>query len=415
MMQQRRASTNDMDRRSRRNSFINIHQERPQEQQEPGDVLSLNDACEAGDLEQVKIIVEAPEMEADLTEIDDINWTPLHFAIRGGNVDVVRYLIDDKGADLDSILNTTEGQEALNFAIKDGCLEIVNYLAENGGEAMMDAKNGDDKLRPLHLACLGGQAGITRYLVESHSVDVHAVDTDGWTAVHYASLAGDLDSVRFLVEEQSVESDVAEVDGWTPLHCASKNGHIDIVKYLVEDQHVDCDALVLNVQQNALHLAASEGYLDVVQYLVEEQGFLVNSPSSDGDQAIHLAASFGQLDILKYFIETHCGDDNQARFNMLFSSNEKGENAHDITVCRIEDEDEEYANVELVDYLESYVAPLAVPASADDGEPCVKLNPELTEDQRKLAEETFSLIQDTEVHAVAHHIMGYLCLLDVRR
>jgi ankyrin repeat protein len=394
------------------------HQEQEEEEHQEPDVVSLNDACEAGDLEQVKMIVEAPEMEVDLGEIDGVGWTPLHFAVHGGNVDVVRYLIDDKGADLDSILGTREGQEALNFAIKDGHQGIVKYLADNCGEAMMDAKN-DDKLRPLHLACLGGHPEITRYLVETHHVDVHAADSDGWTAIHYASLAGDLDIVRFLAEDHSAETDVAEVDGWTPLHCASKNGHAEIVKYLLEDRHADRDALVFNVEQNALHLASGEGCLDVVKYLLEEQDFRVDAPSSDGDEPIHLAATYGQVNIVRYFIETQCVGDNQARFDMLFSVNDKGQNPCDIAAaCRIEEEDaEEYANVELVDYLKSYVAPLAVPSTSEnDGEPCVKLNPELAEGQQlELAKQTFNLIQGTEVHAVVHYIMGYLCLSDVRR
>lgn len=378
------------------------------------DELTLNQACEAGDLDRVKKIFQAPDFQIDIDEVNDDNWAPLHFAIRGGNVDLIRYLIDERGADLDTVCASEEGQEVLHFTITDGNLGMVKYIAENGGETMMDAE-GESDLRPLHLACLEGHSEIIRYLVEEHKADVNARDDDGWTSMHYTCLYGNLETVRFLVEDYDAETDFAEVDGWTPLHCAATNkGHVDVVRYLLEEQNCDRDALVKKVNQNALHLAASEGSLNVVKYLVEEQGFDVNELSSDGDNSFLLAATYGQLEITRYFIEECCAQDSQARFNMLFATNDYDQNAYDIAARCVENDDE-YADADLVDYLKSHVAPLAVSAAGDDeGGACVKLNPELKGEQRNLAEQTYKLIESTEVHEVAHHIMGFLCLTDVR-
>ena len=74
-----------------------------------------------------------------------------------------------------------------------------------------------------------------------------------------------------------------------------------------------------------------------------------------------------------------------AGFNMLFATNEKNQTTYDIIVDRVESEDED-ANEVVVDYLKSYVATLAVPSASNDYDPSAKLNPELTDQQRVVAE-----------------------------
>ena len=373
----------------------------------------LYQACMVGDLEQAKHILEKADTQVDIEDTDHDDWTPLLYAIQGGNMELIRYLVDEKGASLDSVIDTAEGQEAMNLSIAEGHLEVVKYVAENGGQDMMDEDNHTER-RPLHFASSKDHFDIVKYLVEEHDVSSGAVDSDGRTSLHYASVCGNLEIVRFLLEEHSVDADAAEVDGWTPLHCAASRGHVEVVKYLLEEQDVDRDALVEGVDMNALHLAASKGCLNVVRYLVEEQGFDIDQLSSDDDTVFHLVAIYGQLDIVKYFIEERCAGDNEARFAMLFATNEGGLTMYDIAVDHVESEYED-ANQEVVDYLYSYIAPLAVPSSEDDAETCVKLNPELPEEQRKVAEETLSLLEDTAAHNVAYHIMGYMCLSDVIR
>ena len=376
-------------------------------------LMSLCEACQEGDFDGVKRILRKADAELDLNETDDEEWTPLHHAFEGGNLKIIQYLIDENGADLACIIDTQEGQDALNFAINGGHLDCIKYIAENGGDGMMDEEN-DNELRPLHLACLQGHFDIIQYLVEEHNVNTGAVDDDCWTALHYATVYGDLDIVRFLVEEHDVDVDATEVDGWTPFHCAANTGHLDVVKYLLEELQVDRDALVRKVRQNALHLASSEGRLNVVKYLIEEQDYDINELSSDEDTAFHLAATYGKLDVVKYFVE-HARDD-EARIHMLFAKNTKDQIAYDIAVGLVETENE-YANKDLVDYLASYSVPLAVPSNdEDEDEPCVKLNPELSEKLRKVADDTLlRSVEETPVHEVAYHILGYLTLSDVKR
>lgn len=68
---------------------------------------------------------------------------------------------------------------------------------------------------------------------------------------------------------------------------------------------------------------------------------------------------------------------------------------------------------EAADFLYSFVAPLAVRGVGDEEGPSVKLNPNLDEDQLEEVQEIFDIVEALPVHAVAHHILGFLCLSDI--
>ena len=157
-------------------------------------ILSLQDACVEGALGVVKQILDQGVI--DVNEKDGVNWTPLHHAIQGGNLDVVQYLVDEKGANFNDITMTREGQEALHFACSDGRLDVIKYIAEHGGQHMMHATN-DTNMRPILLASLGGCYDIVQYLLEECHVNVHVADNDQWTPLHYACTSGDLQTVRY--------------------------------------------------------------------------------------------------------------------------------------------------------------------------------------------------------------------------
>lgn len=380
--------------------------------------MSLYEACLDGDLEEVKrIFLDQSNTLQDVLEApDDDGWTLIHHAVRGGHVDVVRYLVEtaEEGGSsdlLDHVTTTEDGLEALFFAISDGHLDMVKYMAENGGEKMMDTEN-DSEMRPLHFASLEGDYDIVRYLVEEHDVDVEAQDNDGWTPLHYASLVGSLDTVRFLAEEHDADCEVVDKDGWTPLHCAAKNGNVDVAHYLIEEQLVEKHTLTTDDDSNALHLAARAGRLEMMKYFVEDCGFDVSQGDSDGDGALHTSARYGMLNAVKYLVERL---DAATCLEIICTKNNTGQTAYDIAAMWLEADDERYANQEVVYLLHSYVAPMAVPADYDDDDDvCVKLNPDLCDNELDLAQQCLKTVAETEVHEVAYHILGYLCLSDVK-
>lgn len=256
---------------------------------------------------------------------------PLHHAIQGGDLEIIRYLIEEKGADIVPTMDTDEGLDALNLSIMDGHLNVIKYISDHYVDArlLLNARN-DSCLTSLLVTALEGHVEIMRYLVEEHDADITIADDDGWSALHYACLAGDLSCVQYLVSlSKSAAVDLLNVkgtDGWMPLHCAANSGHLHVVRYLLEECPIERDALIDGLDQNVLHLDVSEGCWEVTKYLIEEQGYDMNTLSSGGKAPLHLACIYGHARIAQYLIEeallishktrkSRC----EARHHMLFS------------------------------------------------------------------------------------------------
>lgn len=372
----------------------------------------IHAACQGGDLGVVqKLLIDC---DVQLDEFDDDGWTPLHHAINGGSIEVVEYLVEEQGVDLGLFTSTELGQATLNLACSAGHLDVIRYLADNGGHRMMDSEN-EGGLRPLHIASLAGQLVIVKYLIEEHAVNVQAADSELWTAMHYACLSGNLLLVKYLAEEHCADCDAREMDGWTPLHCAANKGHLHVVKYLSEERRVKVDATVSgSCQGNALCIASFEGHVDVVKYFTEEFEFDVDEPrGAETETVFHKAARFGQLGVIKYYLEDLHSNNPEGRSRMLFARNYDQQTACDLALNGVESESE-YANQEVVDYLQSYVSLLAVASNGGDStEPAVKLNPRLSEQEEKRAQRVYKVLCTTPAHEVAYHILGFLCLSDV--
>jgi len=66
-----------------------------------GDLAGLQEAVAAG----LSNILSVPDAN---------NWTPLHEAIRAGNIEIIEYLVREVGLDL--TVETNQGQNALSLA-----------------------------------------------------------------------------------------------------------------------------------------------------------------------------------------------------------------------------------------------------------------------------------------------------------
>ena len=71
-----------------------------------------------------------------LNIVNDDKWTPMHFAVLGGNPEAVRYLIS-KDVSVNS--RTILGQSPLHFAAQAGNEFIIAILVENG--AILDSQD----------------------------------------------------------------------------------------------------------------------------------------------------------------------------------------------------------------------------------------------------------------------------------
>ncbi|XP_020649796.3 protein fem-1 homolog A [Pogona vitticeps] len=151
---------------------------------------------------------------------------PLWAASAAGHLPVVRSLLE-RGAGVNQ--TTLTNSTPLRAACFDGHLEIVRYLVgERGADLEVANRHGHTCLM---ISCYKGHAEIARYLLE-HGADVNRRSVKGNTALHDCAESGSLEILRLLLAARAR----MEKDGYgmTPLLAASVTGHTNIVEYLIE-------------------------------------------------------------------------------------------------------------------------------------------------------------------------------------
>ena len=68
------------------------------------------------------------EQGCNPSSLDDLGWTPLHFAATSGHIDIVKFFALEKHCD--PMLQDGFGYTVLCHAVARGHLEIVNLLIE---------------------------------------------------------------------------------------------------------------------------------------------------------------------------------------------------------------------------------------------------------------------------------------------
>jgi ankyrin repeat protein/Ran GTPase-activating protein (RanGAP) involved in mRNA processing and transport len=210
----------------------------------------LQQAIHKGDLAIVKYFID--ECDYNLrTRVASRNRAlelAVFMAVKSGHIDILRYLVDEKGG---------KPKPYLIWAAHSGGLEVLQYLIEEQGCNARSKHKGRSLLqivaasRELAMKTVGSnseQKDMVRYLIEEHSLDAEERDRRGNT-------------VLMLAIPQSVYKLSA------------------IVSYLVEERRVDL-TVKNNVDEDAVTIAReSHGGMTVAKYLHEQlkaRGFAVS-------------------------------------------------------------------------------------------------------------------------------------------
>ena len=76
------------------------------------------------------------------------NWTALHYAVNTGQLDVVRLLVEEYNALIES--RTNQNKTAFHFACRRGDQAIIKYLIKEGASTTVVDRDG---CTPLHYLC----------------------------------------------------------------------------------------------------------------------------------------------------------------------------------------------------------------------------------------------------------------------
>ncbi|XP_046337772.2 ankyrin repeat domain-containing protein 17-like [Haliotis rufescens] len=248
-------------------------------------------AADKGHKEVVELLVSKG---ADVSLLDKGHDTLLHLACKGGNVEVVKFVLS-----LGMLSINSRGWKKMTpvmLAANKGHKEVVELLVSKGADVSLLDK-GHDTL--LHLACKGGNVGVVKFVL---SLGMLSINSRGWkkmTPVMLAANKGHKEVVELLV---SKGADVSLLDKGhdTLLHLACKGGNVEVVKFVLSLGMQSINSRGWQ-EMTPVMLAADKGYKEVVELLVSK-GADVSLLDKGHDTLLHLACKGGNVEVVKFVL-----------------------------------------------------------------------------------------------------------------
>jgi len=123
----------------------------------------------------------------------------------------------------------TNGRTPLHEAITSGQLDLVKFFVENGANLNQRTKNKG--YTPLQLAIVGNQSDIVKYLLDKQALPDKIQHNTGKTALHIAAETGAIETLGFLIKSRS-DLFAKTSTGQTALDLAKKESQMDIAQIL---------------------------------------------------------------------------------------------------------------------------------------------------------------------------------------
>ena len=217
-------------------------------------------ACLCGNVEVVRLLLKAPDIDLDLVDWDERKkWSALFYAASIGHEEIVVLLLK---AGCNRNLVDAEGKRAGKVAaergrticaaliesdpykvhIHDVCFEgkvthVLAFLRQGCPCGYRDERGGGKKRTPLMAAAKGGAADVVRLLLryEEGRQSVWASDEDGNTALHLACSVGSLECCGLLLGAGGNRArDAKNNRGETAQDVAGQFGVLFLVSFLAQ-------------------------------------------------------------------------------------------------------------------------------------------------------------------------------------
>uniref|UniRef100_A0A673XS95 Transient receptor potential cation channel, subfamily A, member 1a n=1 Tax=Salmo trutta TaxID=8032 RepID=A0A673XS95_SALTR len=313
----------------------------------------IHAAAFAGAKKSMQVVLQKGEemgylIETHINYVDKSFSTPLHLAVRGGNLEVIKLCIE-QGAKIDQ--QQCDKSTALHFACTQGATEAVKLML-SAHDSVCDVINLTDGAcqTPLHKTTIFDHAELAEYLI-SKGGDINAIDCKGHTPLLLATSCSAWKTVSLLLThganlkikdkhgcnflhlailqpkgltnlppeflkklKQTELLGAEDNEGCTPMHYACRLGIPESVKNMLR-LNVSLDQKSKQ-KKSALHFAAEYGRINTCHRLLESMTNtrLLNEGDERGMTPLHLASRGGHVIVVDLLL----------RKGALFHSDYKG-------------------------------------------------------------------------------------------
>ena len=317
--------------------------------------LPIHCACKHS-LELVKLTVEY--CSQNLVNAKTANKvTPLHFACLYGKLCVVRFLIEEKGADCR--VYDSNGLTALHYACgvypsckkqpspcenteltpvyyKCGCCffvttpshdeaAVAKYLVtscecdpmEEINRDVSHALVGEDffvtpdslsstEVSPFEMAIVKGNLELVKAL-SSGNLNINRFNGHGESLLHIACKHEQLEVVEFLVKGKYCNQSIQNRAGELALHIVCKQNRLDFVQLVC-----NCDVNMKTITgETPLHIACKHCHIEIAEYLISQTSCDPTISNGDGYLPLHIACEQNSLSLVK--LVSNCNVNTRAK------------------------------------------------------------------------------------------------------
>uniref|UniRef100_A0A3P9I6U5 Transient receptor potential cation channel, subfamily A, member 1b n=1 Tax=Oryzias latipes TaxID=8090 RepID=A0A3P9I6U5_ORYLA len=269
----------------------------------------MHAAAFAGAKKAMEVILKAGEEHGHpaavhINYLDKSNSSPLHLAVRGGNIEAIRLCIAT-GAKIDQQQN--DRSTPLHLACTQGATEVVKLMLSTVDqvEDFINLTDGACQT-PLHRATIFDHSELAEYLI-SLGADLNSCDCKGNTPLLLATSCGAWKCVALLLSK-GANVNLKDKCGCNFLHLAihQPKGLKNIPEEVLQRNSVKA---LLSCEDNEgctpLHYACRLGIHDSVKNMLGLSGQLgLACKSKDKKSALHFAAQYGRINTCQRLLET---------------------------------------------------------------------------------------------------------------
>lgn len=248
-------------------------------------------AAELTSNDDLQVVHMLFEKAAEVTARLETPFIPLHAATRGGNIELVKLMLEEGGG-----INVADmyGETSLMKAAEQGHLGIATLLLERGADIKMVNNGGKTT---LCLAVHSKQIDLIKLLF-SYGANINGSDPRCGTILNSLALYGYTDLLHIAYEQYNADKTLKEPQNRTPLHFAARGGHAETFFYLAQ---LGFDPTAADEKgDRPLSYACSSGSLIIINALLRDQ--VVPPPQYENWTPLHWACRSGHINVAEVLL-----------------------------------------------------------------------------------------------------------------